>query len=272
MKLALTSMAILVGALTRPVEAGPYCGMLNTFAPASEAQLPISPTIALHVEDAYYNGRRERNAQPHAFYATIDGKRVAVTTMDKDTADGLVRFIKVKSKKAGKLELWTRDPYSKETSVAATYTITKDWTAPTSASAVVSRMRDTRLGPYKWLGHAAAVRVDVPAIAFTLRWRADDTKRWQTSTIPAAINDDMEYEPYRRAAQWGASQALIGQRMCGMINTVPLPTLERGIEVQVTATLPNGRTIAIAGLDTLTIPPEPPAPAKASPAPATQPE
>lgn len=257
MKLAIAT-AIALGALSHPVEAGPYCGRLDTFAPADEATLPVSPTIAMHVEDAYYNGRREKNAKPPRFHATIDGKRVTVTTRDKDTADGLVRFIKINSKRTGKLELWTRNPYDKSTSVAATYTITKDWMEPATASANVSRVLDTRLGPYRWLGHQAAVRVDVPAIAFTVRWRRDDKSRWQTSTVPASINSDMVHEPtYARAPHWGASEALIGQRMCGMINTVPLADLEHGIDVKLTATLPNGRTIDVAGLETLTIPPAP---------------
>ena len=48
-----------------------------------------------------------------------------------------------------------------------------------------------------------------PAIAFTLRWRADDTKRWQTSTIPAAFQP----RPHRRIAVCRTGYAATGRNV-----------------------------------------------------------
>lgn len=248
-----TVMLLLLAAASSTVHAGPYCGSDGAFAPAESATLPLAPTLAFNVEDKYYDGKRRSKASVTAIRATIDGKTVAISTRDVRAVDGVIRFIKIQSRKAGKLELWVWNRYSQGSELAGSYTIAKDWTPPASATVKVRRDRDTRLGPYRRIGELAALSVDIPAIAFTLRWRRDHDDAWRVRPLPAAIENDR-------------SEARLGQTMCGMVENIPFEFLERGIEVELTAKLPDGRELAVTdGLpNPLVIPPlaadAPPAP------------
>jgi hypothetical protein len=220
----------------RVAEAGPYCGALQSLAPADQTELPVAPTVTLHVEDAYYNGKRRGAAHAPKIRATIDGKKVPIATRDVRTADGVMRFITIKSKRTGTLRVSTVDRWGSE--LAQTYEIVKDWTAP-DPTVSIARGADTRLGPYRWVGKVVALRIDVPAIAFTVKWGKHKQR------IAPTIETDH-------------SEAWLGQRMCGMVENVPLRLLEEGVDVTVTATLPDGREVQITDLPSpLVMPPGP---------------
>ena len=80
----------------------------------------------------------------------------------------------------------------------------------------------------------AAIEVDAPAIAFTVRWRRDAKDKWRTFEVPALERD-------------GHAAALVGETRCGSA-TIPLGLLEHGIELELGAKLPDGKTIAVTGL------------------------
>lgn len=237
-------LAVLLLAPLR-AHAGPYCGELRSFAPAPDTELPIAPTLTLHVEDAYYNGKRTGTAKLPVVRATIDGKQVAIATRDVRAADGVLRFIRIKSKQTGTLRVSVSDRWGNE--LAQSHEIVADWSAA-EPTVSVARGADTRLGPYRWIGKLVALRVDVPAIAFTVTWGKH--ARHIAPTL-----------------ETGHSEAWLGQRMCGMVENVPLALLEQGLEVRVKATLPNGRTVAVTdGLPSpLVMPPEPPKPSSPAP-------
>ncbi len=227
----------------RTVHAGPYCGTGREFAPADGAILPVAPTIALVVEDSYYDGERRSERPVSRIRATIDGKRVSYTTKDVRGIDGMIRFVTITSRRTGKLELGVKNAYPGNEPLA-TYTISKDWKAPASISVEVSHGRDTRLSPYRRIGDHAVLRADGQVIAFSLRWRRDRDDRWRLLPLPSNTED-------------GHSVVRLGQTMCGMVENVPLAFLERGIEAELTGWLPNGRKVAITeGLpNPLVIPP-----------------
>jgi hypothetical protein len=233
----LLMLALLV-VVARDAYAGPYCGQLVSLAPADDEVVPPRATVTLHVEDAYYNGERTKRARVPKVRATIDGKAVAIKTRDERTADGVLRFITIKSRRLGKLRVTATDSWGAE--LASTYTIADDW-APITPVASIERVSDDRLGPYRWLGTALAVRVDAPAVAF--RVKQGKHAQW----VAPVIKDNH-------------SEAWLGQRMCGMVANFPLAALEKGVDdVEISVLQPDGEAVVIReGLPApLALPPKP---------------
>ncbi len=236
------TIRLVVIALTlaaRTAAAGPYCGTQTDTAPADGTVLPVRPTITLVAEDSYYDGDRQAKATALGIRATIDGKPVTFATRDVRTKDGLLRFLTIRSDKTGKLVITAKQRYGE---VETTFTISKDWKAPETVGVTLVRGRDTRLGPYRRIGELAILRADAPVIAFSLRWRRDHDDEWRVLPLPASTQD-------------GKSEARLGQTMCGMVENVPLKFLEAGIEAELTAWLPNGKTVEISLPTPLVIPP-----------------
>lgn len=225
---------LLVAAISHRAEAGPSCGNLAMFGPSEAAVLPPGPTIAFGLEDSYYGGKRKARARPKKVTATIDGKPVGLRVRDVSMGDGVLRFLTVQSKRAGKLELWMYDPYTQGLVNAATYTIAETTESPTAATGTLRRTTDRRLGPYRYIGEQLAISVDVPAIAFSLRWRSPKGA-WKTRMLPVNVENDQ-------------SEARLGATICGMSRNLPAGVLEAGIEVELTAFLPDGKKLVVGDL------------------------
>lgn len=233
---ALVVLAI-VG-LARLAEAGPYCSHEVGFAPYDKADLPIAPTIAYASRDRYYGGLRYGGPTLPAITATIDGKRVPVIWNDVGiSGGGKIRLYSIRSRATGKLELWRRWPYDDGTpSLAATYTIRSDWAPGEPQLGIRAGTED--LGPYRWVGDFAGVQIDLPAIAFDVRWRATPTTAWKRLTLPVHGGDKVR------------SEARLGEESCGMDENIPMAALAKGVEIEVRAKLPSGREV-------LALPPTP---------------
>lgn len=238
----------------RAAAAGPYCGNQVEASPASESTVPIGATIAVFQEDGYYQGLQQTWARAPRLRITLDGKPVAYSATDAKVIDGVVRYIKIKGRATGKLEISVPNSYARnEWNFVASYTVAKDVAVPERVTATVERGEDNRLGPYHYMGEQAVVRVDGPAIGFTLKWRATTTDRWVTHAMPVWI------ESWPKTGK--RSEMRIGQTMCGSVERIPLAALKRGIEVQLTAKLVDGRTVPVEGLERVVLPPAPPRPA-----------
>ena len=248
-------VAILVLAASR-AEAGPYCWNEVGFAPRG-ADLPIAPTIAFASHPRYYGGLRYKPAEIPELFATIEGKRVAMIWTDVPiSGGGKTRLYSVRSQATGKLELWRRWPYGDgKPEVAAEYTIRKDWT-PGEVTAEVREGSDVGIGVYGWVGSFAELRTSVPALLFTARWRANSRAAWQSLTLPVHHND-----------KDARAEARLGEDICGMHENIPMAALARGIEIEVSAKLPNGRVMPVVTRMPLTFVPSskpPPKPQRAT--------
>jgi hypothetical protein len=233
MKLAAVALMLIVTA--RSAEAGPWCGGFDWFAPAKETVLPVSPLIAQNIDDTYYGGDRDHKNKPQAFIATIDGKRVTYKTQDVRTKEGVIRLIRITSKKTGTLELRTVEPaFDEKHYLLASYTISKDAPAIEAPSISISHGQDTRISVYNRIGELAVLRTDAPAVMFTLRWRRDADDEWRVRPLEAWIDYEIQ-----------KSEAHVGGSMCGMVENVPVAFLEKGVEAELTAKLVDGRDVAI---------------------------
>lgn len=244
---AMRSVVVVVALLAgvRGAKAGRYCGSDEILAPGDGSTLPIAPTIAMHVEDAYFEGKRQHRAVATKLAITLDGKPVKFTTKDVRVSDGLIRYITIQSKKPGTLVIQSKKADENgDREQFGTYTIAEGWTAPTKGTAVVSAAVDERLSVYRIVGHYTNLRIDVPAISYSLRWRKNAKATWRTVLLPAAIG-----QPWRGRDKNDKlndqSEVHLGSSICGAVDTVPGADLDAGVELELTAKLPNGTTLRI---------------------------
>jgi hypothetical protein len=223
---AIAIAVVLLG--VRAAHAGPWCGDGGEFAPASGTTLPVAPTLAFALEDRYYGKSRRSIARIAGIRATIDGMPVSIKAVDVRGFDGAIRLVKIESTKRGRLDMYFGDD------LRATYSIVDGWQAPRPTASVVREV--TPDGPYRQSATRAVIRVDVPAIAFVARWRRDRVDDWRVRPLPAS----------------GLGEVRLGQTMCGAVENVPLAFLERGIELELIAKLPDGRDVPI--VDGLPVP------------------
>lgn len=248
-------IAVSVGTVT-PTLASPFCGGESHVSPPG-GSLPPGATIAAFLEDRYVggellghatratgNGAYDGTTPPIGKYrATINGKRVKIATKDVVVADGIVRFITIKSRTLGQLQLWTKAPWEENEEAVATYDVVaaKD---PTSAAAPlvqprvsVSPGQDLRIAVYRFVGNFAELTLpDVPAVALRLRWRTTAAASWQALLLP--IRTEQRNNKPQQVA-W------LGELVCGMTRNIAAAKLLTGIEAEVSAQLVDGSTIKL---------------------------
>ena len=255
-----TLVAVLAGLCT-PTLASPFCGGESHISPPSGA-LPPSATIAAFLEDRYVggellghatratrNGAYEGTTPPIGKYkATINGKRVKITTKDVVVADGIVRFITINSRKLGQLQLWTKEPWEQRETAVATYDVVaaKDSKATVKLSpVVVGPGQDRRMSVYKFVGNFAELTLpDVPAIVLRLRWRTSASTAWHLLTLP--IRSESRDNKQLQVA-W------LGEVVCGMTRNIAAAKLLVGIEAEVSAQLVDGSVVKFGGAEPIKI-------------------
>jgi hypothetical protein len=250
-----TLIAVSVGTVASTL-ASPFCGGESHVSPPSGA-LPPGATIAAFLEDRYVGGELlghatrttslgayEGTTPPIGkFRATINGKRVKIATKDVVVADGIVRFITIKSRTLGQLQLWTKAPWEESEAAVATYDVVaakepKAAPAPIAPPQLsVSPGQDRRMAVYRFVGNVAELTLpDVPAVALRLRWRTSSSAGWQALMLPIR-NEQRDTKPQRVA--W------VGELVCGMTRNIAAAKLLAGIEAEVSAQLVDGSIIKI---------------------------
>jgi hypothetical protein len=228
-----------------PAMAGPWCSE-NTdgWAPAEGAHLPPRAHLRFVYADVYYAGKRHPGSRAFGegpVRATLDGKPIKLAVRTIDTGVVMFRDIAVGSDKPGALVVEVGEPGD---AYIGHYTIDAAWKAPASVAAVaISRYvhhvlfeRPTTV-PDSGLRGGAAIELDAPVIAVTGRWRRDAQDAWRTLQLAAMPVHDTP----------GHAIVEVGETKCRAA-TVPLSLLEHGVELELVARLPNGKTFAVDGL------------------------
>ncbi len=249
----LTLVTVLAG-MSAPTLASPFCGGQSHVSPPS-GTLPAGATIAAFLEDRYVGGRllgHANRATPMGdyegttppigtYWVTLDGKRVKLATKDVVVADGIVRFITIKSRQLGKLQLWTKSPWDHSVAAVATYDVVaaKEFEAEPSEIAPprvsVATAQDRRISVYRFVGNFAELTLPhVAAVAIRLRWRTSASASWQALLLPIRIE--------QRGTQ-AQQVAWLGDLVCGMTRNLDSKTLHAGVEAEVSAQLVDGTVI-----------------------------
>lgn len=223
----MTRLALACLLVSRIAAAGPWCGGDTGWAPTGE--LPRHPHLV------FFRSDRAHGAQVPkvGLRATLNGKPVRVATRDVHAGTYTLRFIEVASDRPGELKLELADERvvlhdSESHGIqhdAATFAIGTPPAAGTPTATIRSYHELTQT-MQEMVADGVYISVDVPAIAFELRWRADDKDDWKSLTLPALTID-------------GAPTARLGADECARPN-VPIDLLKRGLAVKLTALLPDG--------------------------------
>jgi hypothetical protein len=252
---AITTLLIVFIGICRPTLAGPFCGGESHVSPPGGA-LPPGATIAAFLEDRYVggellghatgftgNGSYDGTTPPIGkYWATIEGKRIKIATKDVVVADGIVRFITIKSRKLGQLQLWTKEPWAESAEAVATYDVVAPTpkqpkaTADSLARVSVSAGQDLRMSVYHFVGNLAELSLpDVPAVVLRLRWRTSSSASWKGLMLPIRSKEGDN----KQQVAW------FGELVCGMTRNVEAVKLQAGVEAEVSAQLVDGTIIKL---------------------------
>jgi hypothetical protein len=238
-------IAVVLVLLARTAGAGKWCGYTEpTWAPAGKT-VPRHPHLVFHRGLVLWALRDKYPTHLEHVVAKIDGTPVRVKVSDVTAGGVQLASLEVLSERTGKLEISLTAVHSREyfgeqaeREWKGEFTIDPDWRAPSATSPVVTRYRIARgsenpEAPNQpdTYAHGVQIATDLPAIAFTARWRRDDKDTWRTISLPAI-------------ERGGRATARLGETTCTAA-TVPLAFLERGIELELTAQLPDGKQVAI---------------------------
>lgn len=190
--------------------------------------LPVHPRITY-----YTDARAALSKDSPKLEAKIAGKVVPTKITYSAAGPFELATIEVDSRATGKLELtWTTK--RRLTNPSATFAIAANVTLPKEVHGKASRYhRAFHHSSVHEAEDGLAVTVDTTAVAFTARWRRDDKTAWQTLEIPGGTLSS-------------PNVARLGEVGCAQNFSVPL--LEGGIDLELTATLPDGTTRPVAGV------------------------
>ncbi len=210
------------------------CGNGEGWALHEGATLPVHPRLVY-----FMDGRRNPAAAPPSISATIDGKSVTAKLSFTAAPPYSLAVIDIDSDKTGKLVLnWggaTKDNnYFQAAEPMVAYVVSASAKLPATAKGVGARFHQAyRHSTVHEIDDGLEVRVDVPAIAFTARWRVNDKAQWATLEITANTVD-------------GHQVARLGALGCS--SNFDVATLERGIDLELDAMLPDGKKVKVTGL------------------------
>lgn len=206
------------------------CGNGEGWALASDSTVTSHPRLVY-----YFDARMYTAAHPPTVKATLDGKPVVTKVSFSAAVPYELVTIEVDTDKGGKLALaWQENPSGWSPRRNATYKIDPKLKLAKEAHGTSARFhRAYQHSTVHESEDGLAITVDVPAITFAARWRLDDKATWQTVDLTAITVD-------------GHQVARLGELGC--MGNFQAAILERGIDLELSATLVDGSTVVVVGL------------------------
>lgn len=209
-----------------PVHAFAACNTNYGFAPRTGAVIPPKATLVAFTDlQGWAN---------HELTATLDGKPVALKATRKKIAPYYLTELVVESSKAGTLKVY-RGTDTKDQPVA-TYEVKAGVALPKEIAATTKRVtQDIQHSTVKELYDALAIDLgDAPAVSAHVKIRRDDKAPWSEFDLPVHANHFLDKK---------AAHVLIGALGCTSNYTVGL--LESGVDLEVSAMLPDGKLVPV---------------------------
>jgi hypothetical protein len=191
-------------------------------------------TLPVHPEITFYVDRGDDLVKHAHLVAKLDGKDVPMK-VDYDTASPFdIVTIEIDSDRTGTLELAWQTRWLSLEHPTATFTIAPKLAMPSEIHGTASRFhRAYQHSTVHESWDGLAIGVDATVIEFSVRWRPDASSAWITMHVPGSTLED-------------SNILHLGEISC--TKNFDVPTLERGIDVEISAELPDGRWLAVAGL------------------------
>jgi hypothetical protein len=194
---------------------------------APNATLPVHPRVT------YYADRGWNIAKTLRVKATIDDRDVPIAVTFAPAPPFDIATIEIKSDRTGTLRLTADDATGPLEHIEAAYTI--------AARALPAHVHGTASRFHRAYHHTSvheswdglAVAADTTVIAFSARWRRDALSVWSTLLVPGTTLDDPNI-------------LHLGEISC--VENFSVTWLERGIDLELTAELPDGTWLPVEGL------------------------
>lgn len=223
---------------SRPADAFAACNNNYGLAPRTGATLPPKAKLVAFTDLQSWS--------THQYTATLDGTPVNLKVTKKVVAPYYLTELEVGSNRAGTLKVYAgTDTKDKP---MATYTVKAGAVMPKQIAATTQRFtQNIQHSTVKELFDALAIDFgDAPAILAHIKIRRDDKASWSEFDLPVHANTHIAKK---------ASLALIGELGCKSNYTVSL--LEAGVDLEVTAMLPDGTSVPVTLPKRVTIPKAP---------------
>ncbi|HEY1551117.1 MAG TPA: hypothetical protein VGG28_24980 [Kofleriaceae bacterium] len=193
---------------------------------APNATLPVHPRVT------FYADRGWTIARSAHVTATIDNRDVPIAVTFAAAPPFDIATIEIKSDRTGTLRLTVEGAGPLEHAQVA-YTI--------AAHAMPAHVHGTASRFHRSYHHTSvheswdglAVAVDATVIAFSAKWRRDAQSAWSTLIVPGTTLDDPDI-------------LHLGEISC--VENFAVTWLERGIDLELTAELPDGTWLPVEGL------------------------
>jgi hypothetical protein len=206
-------------ALAAPRAAEAECGRHYGLLPLDGSALPLRPHLVYFID-------REglRDDFRTELSAAIDGVSAAIRVEVLSGPETWAMYeIEVLSDRTGRLEI--RAPFDE----VSTYEIRAG--AVSGPPHVVAYWRGQRDWSCSW-EDAAKIQIDAPAIAYRVRWRTRGEREIRTTLLPALEG-------------WGF--LVLGKVNCAG-ETIPVEAMRQGVQLEVSALLPDGSEQEVEGL------------------------
>lgn len=210
----------------RPAHAIAACNNNYGLAPRTGATLPPKAKLVAFTDIESWGS--------HAYSATLDGKPVTLKVTKKKIAPYYLTELEVESDKGGRLNIYAGTD-TKDKPIA-TYTVKAGVALPKEIIATTRRFtQNIQHSTVQELFDALAIDFgDAPAILAHVKIRRDDKAPWSEFDVP--IHAAHRMEPAK-------TKVLIGTLGCTSNYTVGL--LEQGVDLEVTALLPDGNQVPV---------------------------
>lgn len=211
---------------TRPAHAFAACNNNSGLAPRTGATIPPRARLFAFADLKSWGNFEYR--------ATLDGQPVKLKLTRRNIAPYYLTAIEVESTKTGTLAIF-QGTDTKDKPIA-TYTVKAGAPMPKEIAATTRRYTaDIQHSTVQELFDALAIDLgDAPAILAHVKIRRDDKAPWSEFDVP--IHAAHRMEPAK-------TKVLIGTLGCTSNYTVGL--LEQGVDLEVTALLPDGNQVPV---------------------------
>jgi hypothetical protein len=210
----------------RPAHAIAACNNNFDIAPRSGAVLPPKAKLVAFADMESWS--------THKYTATLDGKPVAMKATKRKVAPYYLTELEVDSAKAGTLKVYRGTEAKGEP--LATYTVKAGAAMPKEIAATTRRYTENiRHSTVTELFDALAIDLgDAPVILAHVKIRRDDKASWSAFDVPVHANNRLEPTKVK---------VMLGALGCTSNYTVAL--LENGVDLEVTAMLPDGSSVPV---------------------------
>lgn len=221
---------------SRPAHALKACSGEHGWAPLAGTTLPP------HARLVWYTDGASKDARPEVS-ATLDGKPVKTRVTKLAHALPYVGFVvEIDSDATGTLDV-------ELAGMRARYQVREDAPRPDEVHATVGTFwTDIRFTAIPETYHGIAIDLDTPAVVAHVKLRRDAKAAWEAFDVP--VMPDPTYQKQQQMPPYPQDMNRVSIGELGCEHNFALERLAAGVDLEVTVTFADGRTLPVKDLPT----------------------